>query len=530
MKKIKLSKIEVFILFIIIAIGLYAGSLVWNFGMPQYFMVDEIITIPRVWDMFLNETQLTYFKYPGLNFYYGFIALKLLDTLPGLDMGKFNESVYLIRFIYNGSAVLSFLFFYAGVKKLYKSKVMAIAGLCLAVFSLYYAQFIYYAGPDSLTIIFSNIIFFIAVYAYKTPGTKAHLYLLLAVAIGFIVSAKYHGVILGSYFIFLHMVKRGYKNRKDNLLLLSCGFIAATVFILCNYTVIFHIKDFIEDLLFNLNNYSHNTIYSDATWNYFTNNAFITYVKSLFLDSYGIIGAILTIIGIISFMWNKRYLDFIFIVMNPVILLVILGGMTWFLERNFSFCIIYFILLMLEGISAIAGWFRKFDALVVLTITGVLCVLNLYTIVKIFSLPELRNIAQVWIDENIPQGAIIYEPPSNSKGYTPYINQEKYQIKYVNQVPDVLNENEYYIDTEYQYGRWYQYDESWFGKGDLMTPDKKEEYDNAIKKLDKLIIFESDFTASMWKDERLSDYSHYLFNRDMKGFIGPDIRIFKGSD
>lgn len=120
------------------------------------------------------------------------------------DFIDIKDITLFMRIVECGFGMLCNIFMYFTVKELTGSRRWGYIGLLFALFSLYQAEFLYYAGPDVLLYGMASIIIFLGVKIYKEDDEKKVFFLwypLIAICIGLAVSSKYHGILFGLYWL-----------------------------------------------------------------------------------------------------------------------------------------------------------------------------------------------------------------------------------------------------------------------------------------------------------------------------------------
>ena len=247
-----------------IALTLFSGMLLfyrhWQFELPLYPNVDEQLSLGCIYEL-LNQHLYTgdiyvldFFRYPHLTFYYAAVGARILGKfLAGVD------TVILLRYVVCGTALLSNIFVYFAVKIMTESRKFGYLGFLLSMFSLYGYAYLYYTGPDTLMYAVANGILLLGCLIWRDRSEERVVYLwypLMAICIGLAMAAKYHGIVFGVFWLALHIAKKYWKSYRDNFLFFLNCIILALTFVICNYSLFFHVKTFIGDNLYNLNHYA----------------------------------------------------------------------------------------------------------------------------------------------------------------------------------------------------------------------------------------------------------------------------------
>lgn len=512
---------EYLVLIIIFIIAFKISLSVWSFGTPNYPNVDENITINIVNKLYVNKTFiLDYFRYPALNFYYGEIFLHIVSKITKLDIQ--NSLVIILRVIYNGSALFSFIFFYFAIKRLFRRKV-AYMSLLLALFSLYYQRYIYYAGPDTLLILFSNILIYVGALIYTTDNEEKNIYFLIplfCILLACATAVKYNGIVFIVMLIFLYIYKEFYKSYKNNFILLLSLILIPLFFVIFNFCIFIDFNKFLQDVIWNFNHYKGTHQGLDSSM------PSLAYLKIFLKSQYGIFGLILTFLGLYNLLNNKQYSLLIFILIVPAITILILSKYNLMLERNISTIMPFNTILICLGMIFLENNFWKDKQHITLCLVGLLVVLNITMITYFYSFNQSRNIASIWISENIPEDSVIYLSKGDySMGYLPLVDSKKYSIK--DEVPEMLNDNEYLIMTEYRYGRYSNREEKLFVKGKYLYSASLQKYNKQISKYSVLKEFPglSSFGNTSIKNE-IGYLDIFKYKRKVY-YDGPTINIYQ---
>lgn len=520
--KINKNKVLEWLFLIITTIIAYkTSSLIWSMGLPNYPNVDETITISRVKNLYENKTMiLDYFKYPGLNFYYGKIFLDIITFIFKFDISS-NLNL-IIRYIYTSSALISFMFFYFAMKNIFGKK-FAYISFILSIFSLYYYRYIYYAGPDTLIIAFSNILIYISSLIYINDNEEKDTYFfipLFCIFLGLTLSVKYNGVIFVVLLIFLYIKKRYYRSYKNNFLLLISLILMVLTFVICNFCMFIDFNKFMQDVIFNFNHYKAQHQGLDC------NAPLIYYLKIFFKSQYGVLGLLFSMVGIYSLIKNKKYVLLCYILIVPITTIILLSKYNLALERNISTIIQFNIILICYGMVNLCNVFRNNKNRIIISIVMIFVLANITIISYLFfNTEESLNMAAIWINDNIPEHSTINLVKSdiNSK-YLPLIDENKYIIN--DALPNQLKENEYLITSEYRYGRLYKKNERLFGKGDYMYPDNLKSYEYKISNhgvIKQFYGITNDPNISFRND--ISYLNFFKYDRS-KYYIGPTVNIY----
>lgn len=485
------------------AVILLAGLLVfyrhWQFELPLYPNVDEQLSLDCIYSL-LNQHiyagdiyVLDFFRYPHFTFYYALLGVRILGKLL-----SGTETVILLRYVVCGTALLSNVCVYFTVKKMTGERALSLIGLALSVFSLYGYAYLYYTGPDTMIYAVANVILLLGCLIWQDMREDRVVYLwypLLAVCIGLAAAAKYHGILFGIFWLALHIKKKFWKNYRYNFLFFINCIVLALVFCLCNYSMFFHFKTFVWDNLYNLNHYA---------WGHpgiEHNLPLLGYLEAYLLTGYGVIGAVLFGLGIFYLLRKKERQQVVVFLIMPVILILFLSRYRILLGRNLSLVMPFVFLFMVYGLAEVRRLLKKrnLDRKWILSVVAALMVLwNVVTAVNGYRYELTYTRAGQYIEEQIPEGAVIY-----CTSFPPVIDREYYEVveigEDISRLPDTLGEREFYVDVEYATGYFNQRKDYLVKEGGYMYPDLKAAYDEKIGKYTLMQNYEGITYGKEWK-------------------------------
>lgn len=452
----------------------------WQFEMPFYPNVDEQLSLDCIFDL-LNQHiyagdiyVLDFFRYPHFTFYYAVLGVRILGKLlSGTD------TVILLRYVVCGTAVLSNVCIYFSVKRMTGERMWAFIALVLSTFSLYGYAYLYYTGPDTMIYAVANVIMLLGCMIYQEENEERAVYLwypLMAICIGLATASKVHGILFGVFWLALHMKKKYWKSYRNNFLFFLDCILLAVVFCLCNYSMFFHFKTFVWDNLYNLNHYA---------WGHpgiEHNFPLLGYFEAYALTGYGVAGAILFVIGIVSLIRRKDWQKAVVFLLMPVGVVLFLSRYQIVLGRNLSLVQPFFFLFMVYGLMEVKGWLSKCKKLcldgkwVIPALIALMVVCNGAVAVNSYRYDLTYSQAAEYINMQISEGATIY-----CTSFAPVMDTERYTVIEIGEdislLPDVLGEGEYYVDTEYATGYFSQKKDYLIVQGGDMYPDLKALYE-----------------------------------------------------
>lgn len=495
----------------------------WQFELPLYPNVDEKLSLGCIFELLDQHLYagdiyvLDFFRYPHLTFYYAAFGVRILKKfLAGVD------TVVLLRYVICGTAFLSNIFVYFSIKIMTGRRKWAYLGFLLSVFSLYGYAYLYYTGPDTLLYAVSNLILLSGCLIWKERDEERAVYLwypLMAVCIGLAMSAKYHGVVFGVFWLALHIGKKYVRRHRNNYFFFLDCIVLALTFALCNYSLFFYFKTFIGDNLYNLNHYA---------WGHpgiEHNLPFLGYLEAYALSSYGLAGGLLIFLGIVYLARRKKWSELLIFSLMPFLILLLLSKYSIVLGRNVSLVVPFSFLFMTYGLMETEAFFgraaKRQGAAAAVVAVFLFC--NVATVLGSYRYDLTYNHAAAYIDGNIPAGAKLYYT-----SYLPSMDAGKYEIVEIGEdislLPDKLTENEYYIDVEYATGYFSQKKDYLFFKGGDMYPEKRAAYERKTEEYVILEAWEGISYGGEWK-YRIGYTDLFLKSPDAY-YVGPTVTIY----
>lgn len=545
-------------LFLTLAAGMLLFYRHWQFELPLYPNVDEQLSLGCIYELLDQHLYagdiyvLDFFRYPHLTFYYAAAGARILGKfLAGVD------TVVVLRYCVCGTALLSNLFVYFSVKIMTRSRKWGYLGFLLSVFSLYGYAYLYYTGPDTLLYAVANVILFLGCLIWREKDEERVVYLwypLLAVCIGLAMAAKYHGIVFGVFWLALHIGKKYWKRHRNNYLFFLDCIVLALTFVLCNYSLFFHFKTFIGDNLYNLNHYA---------WGHpgiEHNLPFLGYLEAYGLSSYGVIGGLLLLLGLVYLVRRKEWGEAVVFSLMPFVILVLLSKYSIVLGRNMSLVLPFSFLFMTYGLMETEGFFAKLWArhsaagqkeslekaagkavsrrfseksankgaarnthVITAAVAVIFVLINAVTVLGNYRYDLTYSCAASYIEETIPAGAKIY-----CTSYMPVMDAQKYEIVDIGEdislLPEKLNENEYFVDVEYATGYFSQKKDYLIFRGGDMYPDKKAAYEQKTGAYAVMESWKGLSYGGEWK-YRIG-YFDLVSKSPDKYYVGPTITIY----
>lgn len=533
-------------IFLTLAAGMLLFYRHWQFELPLYPNVDEQLSLGCIYELLDQHLYagdiyvLDFFRYPHLTFYYAAVGARILGKfLAGVD------TVIVLRYVICGTALLSNIFVYFSVKIMTENRRYAYLGFLLSVFSLYGYAYLYYTGPDTLMYAVANLILFLGCLIWREKDEERAVYLwypLLAICIGLAMAAKYHGIVFGVFWLALHIGKKYWKRHRNNYLFFLDCIVLALTFVLCNYSLFFYFKTFIGDNLYNLNHYA---------WGHpgiEHNLPFLGYLEAYGMSSYGVIGGLLLLLGLVYLIRRKAWGEMVIFSLMPLVILVLLSKYSIVLGRNMSLVLPFSFLFMTYGLMEIEDLFmklkekrgaagqKKFEGKaegkgaarnicgVATAVTALLVLINAATVLGSYRYDLTYDHAAAYIEENIPAGAKIY-----CTSYRPVMDAQKYEIVDIGEdislLPEKLNENEYFVDVEYATGYFSQKKDYLLFRGGDMYPDKKAAYEQKAGAYAVMETWQGLSYGGEWK-YRIG-YFDLITKSPAAYYVGPSITVYQ---
>ncbi len=461
-------------------------------GLPYYLSADEPITTDRVISLVDSGTlALNYFKYPGLNFYYGVAVEFLMKVLGVLEkaIGLLTHQG-VVRMIYVFTAWLSGVLLYFPLRSLLNSRARAVIGTVICLYSMYLPCELWYAGPDTLLYAFGNIALVLLVKTLDTQDNDRVAFWLLplwGIVIGLAVSVKYHAVLFIVYMLWIFFYKKLYRVDAYRFAFLFSLVLIPLVFIGCNLYMFESVDRFFSDFLWNFQHYEgvHQGLDSSMP--------LVDYTFTFLAFGYGP-GGVLILLAIGDLIRKKRVGLLCSLLLLPVVLLVVLSRFNLFLSRNISFVMPISNVLFVMGLYDLLDLLKKTKAglfvrraviLIVVLVMGV----NFCSLVASSRYQDTRDLAGRYIAENVPEGSTIFtRVATNGNGLDrmPGIDPARYTL-----VTDAYDADggDVVVDTSVRYARLYNH--RFFGAfGDEMYQAAREQYENDLKEYELVKRFE----------------------------------------
>lgn len=154
----------------------------------------------------------------------------------------------------------------------------------------------------------------------------------------------------------------------------------------------------------------------------------------------------------------------------------------------------------------------------------VLVLINVATVLGNYRYELTYNHAASYIEENIPADATVY-----CTSFMPLMDVQKYEIVEIGEdislLPEILAENEYFVDVEYATGYFFQKKDYLLFQGGDMYPDKKAAYEQKTGAYAVMESWRGVSYGGEWK-YRIGYFDLFSKNPDAY-YVGPSITIYQ---
>jgi 4-amino-4-deoxy-L-arabinose transferase-like glycosyltransferase len=299
-----------------------------------------------------------------------------------------------------------------------------------------------YITPDTFVGFFALLTLLYSIRIFK-HGLLNH-YILAGVAAGLTISCKYNGAIILIVPAAAHFLRYGLKGFKDYRIYATLG-LSIVAFILTTPYAILDFERFKEAVQFERLHYSV-TGHPGAR-----SKPFIGYLSYMWRTE-GVV-TLVALAGIITG-FCRRSKETILLSAFPLAYFAFVGQMVTQTNRTLLPMLAFLFLLASIFLVETYEWFniqqgRYRNALIVgMMITAVAALIMPFVNTVIMTvdatLPDSRENARVWIDENLPAGTKIV-----IEGYTAFIDPEKFEVKGLDRIVD--KKYDWYVKEGYKY-------------------------------------------------------------------------------
>jgi hypothetical protein len=234
------SKIEIWLLAVVLIGGLLIRVWGINFGLPYLYHADEITNMRLVLRMFrTGEANPSWFHYPTLFFYLN-VAVEWMLYFCGRILGVFATRADVptpdVEWVAVGKLTMPIVFLlprlltllfglgntfltYVGARRLFEDAGLAILAALLVAVSPSSVEHSRYITPDTF-VVFFGLCALLGANAILEDG-RVQSYISAGVAVGLCASCKYNGALVAIAVVTAHLLTSGWAPRRAGLLLLS---------------------------------------------------------------------------------------------------------------------------------------------------------------------------------------------------------------------------------------------------------------------------------------------------------------------
>ncbi len=371
-------------------------------NIPPYFFCDEEMFSEETFRMLQEKSYFQQmFKAGPVNIYPPFIIYKIYITLTN-QAPVFNELLILGRLVLPILAsCLTILFLDKLVNLLFGQGSLRPR---LLIFSLFtFSPYIFSQSrmwyPDHYQFFITTALtFYILKMFYEKISFKTVVPIVVFYAL--LISTKYTGLFFGLP-IFLAILIKTLKEKN----ILSVGLrnifaylvFGVLVLLTINFSALMNLEKFLQDFLFNINNYGGGFELSSRGF-----HGFKYYIIFLFIIPFSIFSIYFLSIGTIDLIKRKKYFEIFLHVFIPFVICIYLGGFYLIMNRNINFLLVSVLLLTTYGIekSLNSLKFKKFNYSVLTLMFGFMLYSFTLTVIDDFK-TDSRIVAESWIQENI---------------------------------------------------------------------------------------------------------------------------------
>jgi hypothetical protein len=386
-------------------LSILAKSVSASDDLPPYQFCDETLYHSEVLRM-SSEDDFVHrqFRAGGFNTYPIFILIQLFARL--LDF-KMNSLEVLIL----GRTLLAVLLPSISLFFIYKIALFfANTWVAKFVTLLYALSLFHYAGswyPDTyINFGVSGFLYFLLKPLLK-GDYRIRSFVFLGVFLGLSISTKFTtiGLFAPTILLFFYMYRIQRTNLGQNSIYAVSSFLVS--FILFNPGIFLDTRSFVHGFLFNLDNYEPEggTRFS----------GFIYYLGILTINSFGVVGFIYLVLGIIKNHFDKIVL--VLLLSYPVLLILVLGDKKWVIARNMSSATVFIIPFVAIGFDFIIKKLQFYMAsgkyMLLSTFSG-LVLLSFFIPMASFGYViqkdlkvDTRLLSEEWISDNISTNSSI---------------------------------------------------------------------------------------------------------------------------
>jgi 4-amino-4-deoxy-L-arabinose transferase-like glycosyltransferase len=530
MKRIKDNRINGIFYSLLLIILLSAVCIRYQgikFGLPLAPHPDELLIINKASAIVKNaDCNPHFFNYPSLYIYMQSALIK-----AHYEIGKITGKAYSFTAIDRSTTfvigrLLTLLLSLGTIGTVYVigtvlfDRTTGLLSTLFIVFSFLHITHSYVATVDSPMVFWAMLSFLMSAVIFLN-GPKLRYYILNGIFIGLAIGTKYTAFIAVVPLLYSHLYRHSFSIKKifDRKLILAF-LVLPLAFIISTPYAILDFQKFYTDILWEAKHYSetgHPGYEAEST-------SYRAY-SSCLLNGFGLIPIIISFLGIVRLLWNKKSTAFL-LLLFPSSFFIFVGSYKVCFERN--------ILIAIPFLSIFAGYYmaatlqsffehakhcviqirekqiiamvgeKNFYLSLILVTFGLAAAYGVYgqgfksyEYMKKISLPNTIWISTKWIENNIPPGSKIA-----LDYYTPRPDKTLFKLDYAGLCGLAKKSNlqmyDYLVASSGDYGRFFM--------------KKEEKYEKVIKNYENIFTrytLIKEFTAN---------------NIDM---TGPTIKIFK---
>ena len=393
-------------IFIIGNIFIRVPSITQN--LPPYFFCDEELFSEETFRMLQEKSYFQQmFKAGPVNIYPPFIIYKIYIILTN-QTPSFNELLILGRFVLPIlSSCLTILFLNKLVVLLFGQESLRPR---LLIFSLFtFSPYIFSQSrmwyPDHYQFFITTALtFYILKMFYEKISFKTVAPIIVFFAL--LISTKYTGLFFGLP-VFIAILIKTFKGKTILSVRLKNIFsylvFGVLILLTINFSALMNFEKFLQDFLFNINNYGGGFELSSRGF-----HGFKYYIIFLFIIPFSIFSIYFLSIGTIDLLKRKKYFEIFLHVLIPFVICIYLGGFYAIVNRNINFLLVSVLLLTTYGIekSLNSLKFRKFNYSILTLMFVFMFYSFILTLIDDFKI-DSRIVAESWIQENITSDSFI---------------------------------------------------------------------------------------------------------------------------
>jgi len=374
-------------------------------NLPPYFFCDEELFSEETFRMLQENSYLQeMFKAGPVNIYPPLIIYKIYITFTN-QAPSFNELLILGRIILPILASCLTILFLDKLSHLLFGKENLRPKV--VIFSLFtFSPYIFSQSrmwyPDHYQFFITTALtFYILKMYYEKISFKSVIPIIIFYAL--LISTKYTGLFFGLP-IFLAILIKTFKEKTTLTIglknILSYLIFGSAVLLTINLSALVNFEKFLQDFLFNINNYGGGFELSNRGF-----HGFKYYIIFLFIIPFSIFSIYFLSLGALDLIKRKKYFEIFLHVLIPFIICIYLGGFYLIMNRNINFLLISVLLLTTYGIekSLNSVKFRKLNYSLISLMFAFILYSFVLTIIDDLK-TDSRVVAESWMQENINFG------------------------------------------------------------------------------------------------------------------------------